>query len=119
MRLIVYGPSGHRAIKTVTGTVTSSEDDAPIPGVNIVIKNTTTGSVTDVNGQYSLAVGETDILIFSSIGFTTQEIPVAGRSVIDVTMESDVRSLEELVVVGYGSRSEEQTSELQSLMRIS
>jgi len=99
--------TGHLATaqsKTVTGTVTSSEDDAPIPGVNIVIKNTTTGSVTDVNGQYSLAVGETDILIFSSIGFTTQEIPVAGRSVIDVTMESDVRSLEELVVVGYGSQ---------------
>jgi TonB-linked SusC/RagA family outer membrane protein len=90
--------------KTVSGKVTSSEDGSPIPGVNIIVKNTTTGSVTDVNGDYSIAVEESDILVFSSIGYATTEVPVAGKSVINVRLEVDVQSLQEIVVVGYGSQ---------------
>lgn len=95
---------GYGQTRTISGKVTSSEDGTPIPGVNIIVKNTTTGAVTDVNGQYSIGVEEQDILVFSSIGFASREIPVAGKTVIDVALEVDVQSLEEVVVVGYGSQ---------------
>lgn len=68
---------------TVSGKVTSSEDGAPIPGVNIIVKNTVTGAVTDVDGNYSINVQQDAVLVFSSIGYATKEEPVAGRSVID------------------------------------
>lgn len=90
--------------RIVTGKVTSSEDGTPIPGVNILVKNTATGSVTDVDGNYNISVQETDMLVFSSIGYTTQEIPASGRSVIDVALAPDIQSLSEVVIVGYGSQ---------------
>ncbi|MEX2231941.1 MAG: TonB-dependent receptor [Cyclobacteriaceae bacterium] len=90
--------------KTVTGKITSSEDNTPIPGVNILIKNTTSGAVTDVNGDYRISVEEQDILIFSSIGYASQEVAIQGRSVIDLALVVDVQSLQEIVVVGYGSQ---------------
>ena len=90
---------------TVQGKVTSDEDDEPLPGVNVVFKGTTTGTVTDIEGSYALSVPDEDgILVFSSIGFTTQEVPVNGRSVIDVALAEDVQSLDEVVVVGYGTQ---------------
>jgi TonB-linked SusC/RagA family outer membrane protein len=95
---------GYAQSKTVSGKITSSEDNMPIPGVNIIVKNTTSGTVTNVNGDYSISVQENDILVFSSIGYATQEVPVAGRSVIDLALAVDVQSLEEIVVVGYGSQ---------------
>ena len=95
---------GYAQTKTVSGKVTSSEDGTPIPGVNILVKNTNTGAVTDVNGDYTISVEENAILVFSSIAFTTQEVAVAGRSVIDLGLAEDVRSLEEIVVVGYGEQ---------------
>lgn len=94
----------HAQTKTVSGTVTSAEDGIPVPGVNIVVKNTTTGSVTDVDGRYSILVNESDVLVFTSIGYATQELSVAGKSVMDVSLEVDITSLEEVVVVGYGSQ---------------
>src|SRR5690606_31090905 len=90
--------------KTVSGKVSSAEDGTSIPGVNILVKGTSTGSATDVDGRYSIQVGEEDVLVFSSIGYATQEIPVAGRTTIDVELTPDVQSLEEVVVVGYGSQ---------------
>lgn len=89
----------------VSGTVTSSSDGLGIPGVSILIKNTGAGTVTDVDGNYRLNVPETDnILVFSSIGYISQEVPVNGRTVVDVILEEDVRSLDEVVVVGYGTQ---------------
>ncbi|MEK6481482.1 TonB-dependent receptor [Catalinimonas sp. 4WD22] len=91
---------------SVTGTVTS--DGEAIPGVNVLVKGTSTGTITDVAGKYSINVpNEDDILVFSSIGFLTQEIPVNGRSTIDVALEEDVQSLEEVVVIGYGTMEKE------------
>ena len=88
----------------VTGTV-SDENNEPLPGVNVLVKNTTLGTVTDVEGRYSLSVpNEDDILVFSSIGYTTQEVPVNGRTTVDVALAEDVQSLEEVVVVGYGQQ---------------
>src|SRR5690554_1382142 len=92
----------------VSGTVTSSADGAVIPGVNILVKGTTSGTITDVEGNYTLTVpNDDDILVFSSIGFITQEVPVNGRSVINVVMVEDLQHLEEVVVVGFGTQKKE------------
>lgn len=90
---------------TVSGTVTDQSTGEALPGVNVLVKGTTTGTVTDVEGQYNINVpNDDDILIFTSIGYTAQEIPVQGRSVIDLAMAEDIQSLEEVVVVGYGTQ---------------
>lgn len=85
----------------VSGTVTSTEDGAVLPGVNVIIKNSTTGTVTDVNGNYSLSASNDDILVFSFIGYRKREVPVNGRTTIDLSLEEDLATLEEVVVVGY------------------
>ena len=96
--------NGYAQIKTVSGKVTAAEDGSLIPGVNILVKGTTTGAVTDINGDYSLSVDDESTLVFSSIGYATQELAVKGKSVINISLVADVRSLEEIVVVGYGSQ---------------
>lgn len=88
----------------ITGKVISTDDGTSLPGVSIVEKGSTNGTVTDADGRYSLNVGENATLVFSFVGFTTQEISVAGRSVIDVSLNGDVTALTEVVVVGYGQQ---------------
>ena len=79
------------------------ESGMPIPGVSVYQKDTTVGTITDFEGEYTLNVSGTNpVLVFSYVGFQTQEIPVNGRSTIQVTMENDVQDLDEVVVVGYG-----------------
>ena len=91
--------------RTLSGKVTSVEDGAPIPGVNVVVKGTTTGAVTDIDGNYKFSVpGDGGILVFSFIGLETQEVEIGSRSVIDVQMSSDLQQLSEVVVTGYGDR---------------
>lgn len=88
---------------TISGTVTD-EKNATLPGVNILEKGTTNGTTTDAAGHYTLNVqDEKSILVFSFIGYATQEIPVSGRSTIDIALMPTVQSLEEVVVVGYGT----------------
>ncbi|MDJ1469120.1 SusC/RagA family TonB-linked outer membrane protein [Xanthocytophaga flava] len=88
--------------RTVTGKITSVEDGSELPGVSVLVKGTTSGSTTNVNGQYSLTVNGNDaVLIFSFIGYTSQEITVGARSTIDVKLAPDVTSLGEVVVTGY------------------
>ncbi|MEQ9442939.1 MAG: TonB-dependent receptor [Cyclobacteriaceae bacterium] len=92
------------SVITVSGKVTAQVDGAGIPGVNVVVKGKTTGTVTDVEGLYSInTLDENDILVFSSIGYTTQEVGVNGRTTVDVALAEDVQSLNEVVVVGYGT----------------
>lgn len=89
---------------TVTGKVTSSEDTEGLPGVNVVVKGTTQGTVTDVNGDYSLEVpGTESILVFSSVGFTKEEVVVGNQSTIDLVLSPDLTALDEIVVIGYGT----------------
>ncbi|HEY9183884.1 MAG TPA: TonB-dependent receptor [Salegentibacter sp.] len=89
--------------QTVTGVVTAA--DIPIPGVSVVEKGTNNGVVTDFDGNYSIELNESDaVLIFSYVGFKTQEISVEGRRQIDVFLEDEVSQLDELVVVGYKSQ---------------
>ena len=88
----------------IKGKVTS-ENGESIPGVNVLVKGTAIGTVTDVNGDYVLrAPDNATTLIFSSIGFITTEVPIDGRSIIDLTMNADVQTLSEVVVVGYGTQ---------------
>ncbi|MGC9375987.1 MAG: SusC/RagA family TonB-linked outer membrane protein, partial [Bacteroidales bacterium] len=89
----------------ITGTVTSADDGSPIPGVSVVVKNNSTiGTATDIDGKYSLTVpGSAEALIFSAVGMKTQEQPIAGRTVIDVTLEAEVLTMDEVVVVAYGT----------------
>ncbi len=88
---------------TVTGTVTNSDGD-PIPGVNVMIVGTSEGAVTDLDGNYNVSAASDASLRFSFIGYKTLEFPINGRSVVDVTMNDDISSLNEVVVVGYGSQ---------------
>jgi len=87
----------------VTGKVTSASDPLGIPGVNILVKGTTNGTVSDIDGVYAIDVpNDQAILVFSSIGYVSQEVPVNGRSVIDLVLSEDVQNLDEVVVIGYG-----------------
>ncbi len=96
---------------TVTGTVTSFEDGTTLPGVNILIKGKAVGTVTDLDGNYSLSVpSQDDILVFSLVGYVTEELPVAGQSKIDMIMIYDIMRLNEIVVVGYGQQKKKDIS---------
>lgn len=88
----------------VSGTVSGAAGE-PLPGVNVVEKGTTNGAVTDNTGSYTLTVsGESATLVFSFIGYMNQEVAVNGRTTIDITLQEDVQSLQEVVVVGYGTQ---------------
>nr|WKN34646.1 TonB-dependent receptor [Tunicatimonas sp. TK19036] len=89
----------------VSGTVSSASDGGSLPGVNILVKGSSVGTVSDINGAYSINVpSENDTLLFSSIGYLTREIPVEGRGTINVQLSEDVQSLSEVVVIGYGTQ---------------
>jgi len=87
----------------VTGRVTSAEDTEGLPGVNVVEKGTSNGVVTNIDGTFNINVSEDATLIFSSVGFITEEVVVGNQSVINLQLVPDVTQLEELVVIGYGT----------------
>jgi TonB-dependent starch-binding outer membrane protein SusC len=92
--------------RTIRGVVTSAEDGATIPGVTILVRGTTTGTTTDLGGNYQIDVlPENTHLVFSFVGMITQEVAINNRTVINVTLEPAVLDLGELVVVGYGTES--------------
>lgn len=91
----------------ITGTVTS-EIGEPLPGVTVIVKGTSVGSVTDFDGQYNIKVPHGNAtLVFSYIGFASQEVAIANRKEINVELKEDVSQLEEVVVVGYGTQKKE------------
>ena len=95
-----------KQVADISGTVTD-ENGAGLPGVSVVLKGTSRGATTDMNGRYRLAVAtpEGAILVFSFVGYERQETPVGGRSVVDVKMAVSDASLSEVVVVGYGTQN--------------
>ena len=100
-------PVAQRAVveKTITGQVTDLATNETLPGVNIVVKNTTTGTVTDSDGNYRLTTpDDAQILVFSSVGYTSKEVAIDNQTVINLAMAPDIQSLEEVVVVGYGTQ---------------
>lgn len=95
----------------VSGRVISSGDAQGIPGVNVLVKNTAIGTVTDVDGNFSITLlTGSETLVFSSIGFITQEVRVNGNTVLNITLDEDMQNLDEVVVVGYSSRQLSQLS---------
>ncbi len=98
MSLVVFGQQVR-----VSGTVTDAADRMTLPGVNVVVKGTLTGTITDINGAYSLMASPGDVLVFTFIGYLPQEVPVGDRTVIDVALRTDVQTLDEIVVIGYGT----------------
>ena len=91
---------------SVSGTVRSEEGET-LPGVNIIEKGTTNGTITDSEGKYTLVTADADaVLVFSSVGYATQEIVLAGRSVIDIMMAQDIKALSEVVVTAFGIEKE-------------
>jgi TonB-linked SusC/RagA family outer membrane protein len=90
--------------KTVSGKISSKDDNSPIPGVTVVVKGTTNGTTSDADGKYQINVeGSTSVLVFSAVGYLTQEREVGNASAIDIALATDLKTLDEVVVVGYGT----------------
>ena len=93
--------------RTITGTITSDKDNTSLPGATVLVKGTTIGTVTDVDGKYVLSVPEgSDMLVVSFVGYLDQEVAIAGKSVVDVRLKEDVLQLNEVVVTAIGIKSE-------------
>ena len=92
---------------SVSGKV-SDDSGVPLPGVNVVVKGTSTGTVTSADGSYSVSAPSDATLVFSSVGFVTQEVAINGQSSIDITLLSDAQQLGEVVVVGYGTQEKKE-----------
>ncbi len=89
----------------VSGKVTSGASGESLPGVNIIEKGTQNGTVTDVDGEYTISVsGEDAVLVFSFVGYLPEEVPVGGQTAIDMVLVEDIQKLDEVVVIGYGSQ---------------
>jgi TonB-linked SusC/RagA family outer membrane protein len=101
--IVAFPLIGWAQNKTVTGTVVSGEDNLTLPGVNVQVQGTARGTVTDIEGSYSITVGSDETLVFSYIGFVNQAVQVGNQSIIDITLMPDEKTLGEVVVVGYGS----------------
>ncbi len=89
--------------RTVTGTVVSASDGEPLVGVSVQVKGSSNGSITDIDGNYSVNTSQGETLVYSYVGFLTQEVVVGAQPVIDIRLEDDNKSLEEIVVIGYGT----------------
>lgn len=98
---VAVGSATYAQERTVSGRVTSAEEGSAIPGVNVVLKGTSNGTVTDAQGRYTLVASE-GTLVFSFIGLKSTEAEIGGRSIIDVQMESDATQLSEVVVTALG-----------------
>ncbi|WP_204344028.1 SusC/RagA family TonB-linked outer membrane protein [Psychroserpens algicola] len=100
----------------VTGVVTDEANALPLPGVNILVKGTTTGASTDFDGNYSITANEGDILIFSYLGYATKEITFTGQSPLNVSLSEDIGQLNEIVLIGYGTTTKKDaTGSLESV----
>jgi TonB-linked SusC/RagA family outer membrane protein len=97
-----YCHSQEPAKRTMTGKVTFAEDNQPVPGANIIIKGTTTGTVTDVSGDFSIDVSSGDILVISFLGYNNVEITVGNQTQLAISLVEEVTKLDEVVVIGYG-----------------
>lgn len=101
--------------KTITGTVTD-DTNLPLPGANVIIKGTNSGTQTDFDGNYSISANVGQTLVFSYVGFQTQEVKVGSKNTVNVTMQPDAAALEEVVVTGYSTRNQTvQTSAVVSI----
>ena len=103
MVILVAGGASVLAQTTITGTVKEGGSEETLAGVNVVVKGRVTGTITNINGQFTLKINQPPplTLSFSFIGFKTQEITVGNQTALNITLKSDVTALEEVVVTGY------------------
>ena len=97
---VVFAATAYSQDVTITGTVTDANSE-PLVGVNVLVKGTTTGAITDIDGNFSVSGKKGSTLVFSYIGMLTQEVTYKGTA-LRIMMKDDSKSLEEVVVVGYG-----------------
>ncbi|SFN59834.1 SusC/RagA family TonB-linked outer membrane protein [Salegentibacter flavus] len=108
LMLLLMLPMSFFAQESVSGVVSESASGLPVPGANVIVKGTTNGTVTDFDGNYTITnVQPGDVIVFSFLGFATQEIPYDGQTTINVQLDEDAATLEEVVLIGYGSTSEQ------------
>jgi len=100
-------PSLALAQSTTSGTVSELENGFPLPGVNVTIKGSSSGTTTNFDGKYQLTVSNGDVLVFSYVGYTSQEVIIAGQTVLDIQLSEDASALDEIVLIGYGSVKKE------------
>ena len=100
--LLLASASAFAQTKTVTGTVTDAANE-PLIGASVLVQGTSTGTITDMDGKYSISVTPENVLVFSYVGMTTQSVKVGAQNVINVTLKEDSQVLAETVVIGYGS----------------
>ncbi len=109
MLAVVGTVSATTTDKSVSGKVLSGDDNSPLPGVSVVVKGTSTGTNTDSDGNFKISVASDNaVLVFSAVGFAAQEITVGNRSTINLTLGVDQKTLNEVVVVGYGTQKKSQ-----------
>jgi TonB-linked SusC/RagA family outer membrane protein len=89
---------------TITGKVTSADDGTPIPGVSVLVEGTTNGTITSLDGDYSLKVNKGDVLMFSFIGMQTQKVTIESQLLVNIVLAAEISDLDEVVVVGYGTQ---------------
>lgn len=105
---IFLAPAAWAQSTTISGKVTDIESDEPLPGVNVLVKGSTTGTVTDIDGNYRLTISEGDeTLVFSSVGYAPEEVAIGSQTTIDIGLAPDIQNLSEVVVVGYGTQTKE------------
>ena len=113
--VFISGMSYAIAQSAVTGTVTD-ENGEGIPGANIVIKGTSQGTITDIDGAFSINASSSDVLVVTYVGYSTVEIPVGSQANISISLNEDIAALDEIVVTGYGTQvRKEITSAVASL----
>lgn len=101
--LLFFAPAFMYGQSTVKGTVTEQSTSIPLPGVNVVIKGSTTGTATDFDGNYQINAKKGDIIVFSYVGYQAQEITYNGQASLNVQLKEDAAQLNEIVVIGYGT----------------
>jgi TonB-linked SusC/RagA family outer membrane protein len=105
MLIVLFWSAAWAQDKSVSGRVLSSDEQLPLPGVNVIVQGTTKGTTTDVNGDYVIQLGPTEnTLVFSFVGFVSKTVPVGNQGTINLSLDPDVTSLNEVVVVGYGTQ---------------
>ena len=93
--------------KQISGKVTSADDGSPIPGASVVVKGTTNGTTTNIDGEFSMVVPENETLVFSFVGMKTEEIPVTSQTFYTVVLQNEVIGVDEVMVVAYGTAKKE------------
>ena len=90
--------------KTIKGVVKSAKDEMPIPGVNVLVKGTNTVTVTGLDGEYSIKASPKDILVFSYLGYSNQEMIIGNKTQLNIALSDNLNKLDEVVVIGYGTQ---------------